>query len=86
MSPLQRRIAALTDATAKLVAQLTELDQLRKQVSKALLLTKRAPRLKGRNETRTIPRVSLKSIELPARDRSADSKSTGTILRRTLLN
>jgi hypothetical protein len=77
MSPLRRRIAAITHTTGKLVAQLSELDQLREQVRKALLSTKRAPRLKRRNGTDTIPRVSFKSIELSACDRSASSKSRG---------
>jgi hypothetical protein len=44
MSSIEQRIVAVTDSTANLVAQLRELDQLREQVRKALLL--RAPRLK----------------------------------------
>jgi hypothetical protein len=52
--------AAITETTANLVAQLSELEQLREQVRKALLSTKRAPRLKRRNGTGTIPRASLK--------------------------
>jgi len=32
MSSLQRRIAAITDTTANLIAQLRELDRLREQV------------------------------------------------------
>ena len=50
MSPLQRRIAFLTDATADLVAQLRELDQMREQVRKALLAAKRVQRLKAAEE------------------------------------
>jgi len=37
MSSLQRRIAVVTDTTANLIAQLSELDRLREQVRKALL-------------------------------------------------
>jgi len=47
MSPLQRRIAAVTNSTANLVAQLHELDQVREQVRKASLSAKRAQRLKA---------------------------------------
>jgi prefoldin subunit 5 len=47
MSSIQRRIAAVSDSAAHLVAQLRELDELREQVRKALQL--RAPRRKKRN-------------------------------------
>jgi hypothetical protein len=47
MSSLQRRIAFVTNSTPNLVAQLRELDQVRKQVKKALLAAKRVQRLKG---------------------------------------
>ena len=80
MSPLQRDIAAITETTAKLVVQLSELEQLREQVRKALLSTKRAPRLKRRNGTGTFPRASLKSIELPTRDRSAFAGEGGAVV------
>jgi len=36
MSSIQRRIVAVTDSTAHLVAQLRELDELREQVRRAL--------------------------------------------------
>ena len=47
MSSLQRRIAFVTNSSAYLVAQLRELDQVRKQVRKALLAAKRVQRLKA---------------------------------------
>src|SRR5215471_14499906 len=47
MSPLQRRIAAVTNSTSNLVVQLRELDQVREQVRKASLSAKRAQRLKA---------------------------------------
>ena len=47
MSPLQRRIAVVTSSTANLVAQLRELDQVREQVTNALLSAKRVQRLKA---------------------------------------
>lgn len=50
MSHLQRHIATVTDTSAYLVAQLHELEQLREQVRRALLSTKRAPLLKRRHE------------------------------------
>jgi len=49
MSSLQRRIAAVTDTTANLIAQLRELDQLRDQVTKALLSKRKLPQPKRRN-------------------------------------
>lgn len=60
MRSLQRRIAAVTDSTDKLVSQLRELDHLREQVRKALLLTKRTPHLKRRNRKSTAPRAFSK--------------------------
>jgi hypothetical protein len=50
MSSLQRRIAAVTDTTANLIAQLRELDRLREQVRKALLSAQKSPQPKRRNE------------------------------------
>ena len=66
MVSIQRRISAVTDSTAHLVAQLRELDELREQVRTALLL--RAPRLKRRNRKGTTPRVFSKraAARLPA--------------------
>ena len=49
MSSLQRRIAAVTDTTANLIAQLRELDRLREQVRKALLSAQKSPQPKRRN-------------------------------------
>lgn len=43
MSPLQQRIATVSDTTANLVAQLRELERLREQVRRALVSTKRVP-------------------------------------------
>jgi len=50
MSSLQQRIAAVTDTTANLIAQLRELDQLRDQVRKAMLSKRKSPQPKPRNE------------------------------------
>jgi hypothetical protein len=69
MVSIQRRISAVTDSTAHLVAQLRELDELREQVRTALLL--RAPRMQRRTRNGTIrafskwqspPRRELHSI------------------------
>src|SRR5712672_474222 len=46
MSSLQQRIAAVTDTTANLIAQLRELDRLREQVRKALLSARKSPQPK----------------------------------------
>jgi hypothetical protein len=63
MNDLQRRIVAVNDATAQLVAQLRELDQLREQVKKAQLSADRRQsprRFNGkRNGLRTALRISL---------------------------
>ena len=67
MSSIQRRISAVTDSTAHLVAQLRELDELREQVRKALLL--RPPRLQRRTRKGTIRVFSkLPAESLPAAD------------------
>lgn len=63
MSPLQQRIAAMSTTTANLIAQLSELEQLREQVRKATLLKGRVSQLKRRNGTAAISRVPLKSID-----------------------
>ena len=55
MSSLQRRIAAVTDTTANLIAQLRELDRLREQVRKALRSARKSPQLKRRNGNGAIP-------------------------------
>jgi len=74
MSPLQQRIAAVTDTTANLIAQLRELDLLRERVKKAQLSVKRAPQPKRLNGNGAIPRVSLESTERePARSRRSGS-------------
>jgi hypothetical protein len=76
MSSLQRRIAAVTDTTANLIAQLRELDRLREQVRKALLSARKSPQPKRRNGTalshgliRNRPTVNppLAAAELPNR-------------------
>jgi hypothetical protein len=48
MSSLQQRIAAVTHATANLIAQLRELDRLRERVSKAKLSALRSRRIDRR--------------------------------------
>ena len=85
MSPLRQRIVAITDTTANLIAQLSELEQLREQVRKALS-TKRALRLERQHRTGANPHVFLESIDrVPARDRIRSSRSTATVVRRTSL-
>jgi hypothetical protein len=86
MSPLQQRIAAVTDTTANLIAQLRELDLLREQVRRAQLSAKREPRPKRRDENATVRRLSLDSTERePAGGRRGLSKSTAAALGRTAL-
>jgi hypothetical protein len=55
MSSLQRRIAAVTDTTADLIAQLRELDRLREQVRNALLSAQKSRQPKRRNGSGAIP-------------------------------
>jgi hypothetical protein len=86
MSPLQQRIAAVTDTTANLIAQLRELELLRERVREAQLSAKREPRLKRLNGNGTIPRVSLESSERePARSRGGPPEPTAVAPRRTAL-
>jgi hypothetical protein len=86
MSPLHRRIAAVTDTTANLIAQLRELDLLRERVRKARLSVKREPRRKRRNGNAAIPRLSPELTERePARSRSGAPESTAAALGRTAL-
>ena len=54
MMTLQRRITAVTETTALLIAQLRELERLREHVRKALLLVEIAPRQRRRNGTRAV--------------------------------
>jgi hypothetical protein len=63
MSSLQRRIAAVTDTTANLIAQLRELDRLREQVRKALLSARKSPQPKRRNGNCAIPHSHQKSTD-----------------------
>ena len=49
MSPLQRRIATVSDMTANLIAELRELDRLREQVREALLSVRKSQQQKRRN-------------------------------------
>jgi hypothetical protein len=63
MSSLQRRIAILTGSTAKLVAQLRELERLREQVKKARPPAKRAPQRKRRNGHGTMSRILLEAAD-----------------------
>jgi hypothetical protein len=74
MSSLQRRIAAITDTTANLIAQLRELDRLREQVRKALLSAQKSPQPKRRSSA--IPRSHWKSTDRePALSRREPSES-----------
>ena len=59
MSILQQRIADVSNATAQLVAQLRELEQLREQVNKAQLLTNRRQNRRRPLRSRTASRLSL---------------------------
>ena len=54
MMTLQRRITAVTETTALLIAQLRELERLRENVRKALLSVEIAPRQRRRNGTRAV--------------------------------
>jgi hypothetical protein len=63
MSPLQQRIAAISTNTANLIAQLSELDQLREQVRKATQLKRPVSQLKRRNGTTATSRAPLRSID-----------------------
>jgi hypothetical protein len=63
MSSLQRRIAAVTDTTANLIAQLRELDRLREEVRKALLSARKSSQPKRRNGSGAIPRSHWESID-----------------------
>jgi hypothetical protein len=69
MNSLQRRIAAVTDTTADLIAQLRELDRLREQVRKALLSAQKSPQSKRRNGSGAIPgsHWQLAAANLPNR-------------------
>ncbi len=49
MRSLQRRIAAVSDTTANLIAELRELDRLREQVREALLSVRKSQQPKRRN-------------------------------------
>jgi hypothetical protein len=76
MSSLQRRIAAVTDTTANLIAQLRELDRLREQVRKALLSAQKSPQPKRRNGSSAMPRSHWKSTDgEPALARREPSES-----------
>jgi hypothetical protein len=87
MSPLQRRIAAIADTTANLIAQLSELEELREQVREALLSANGAPRLERRNETGAMPPGLFESIaRVPGRSRIRPPRSTATVVKRTLLS
>ena len=57
MMTLQRRITAVTETTALLIAQLRELERLREHVRKALLLVEIAPRQRRRNGTRAVSSI-----------------------------
>ena len=80
MTPLQQRIAAITDTTANLIAQLRELDSLRERVRKAQAERQRRPK------RRNISRVSVESAERGAtRSRSGPLESTAAVLGHTAL-
>jgi hypothetical protein len=81
MSSLQRRIAAVTDTTANLIAQLRELDRLREEVRKALLSARKSPQPKRRNGSGAIPRSHWKSIDRePAPGRGEPTESAAAPL------
>ena len=63
MGSLQRRIAAVTDTTANLIAQLRELDRLREQVRKALLSARKSQQPNRRNGSGAPPRSHWKSTD-----------------------
>jgi hypothetical protein len=67
MSPLQQRIAAVTDTTANLIAQLRELDLLRERVREAQLSAKREPRPKrlNGNGTSHVSHSNRPNVNLP---------------------
>jgi hypothetical protein len=71
MSSLQRRIAAVTDTTANLIAQLRELDRLREQVRKAQLSARNdgmgAAPSHGLIGNRTTVNLPLAAANLPKR-------------------
>jgi len=52
MSFLQQRLAAVTDVAATLIAQLSELNELREQVRKAQLTVRRTRRTSSRKRAR----------------------------------
>jgi hypothetical protein len=86
MSSLQRRIAAVTDTTANLIAQLRELDRLREQVRKALLSARESPQPKRRNGNSAIPRSHRKSTDRePALGRGGSPESTAAAHRQAAL-
>jgi hypothetical protein len=71
MNTLQR-LAAITDATANLVAQLRELNQLREQVRKAELSARRSRAISQRkmafyDERRRLSLARLHRYNLPCR-------------------
>jgi len=63
MRSLQQRIAAVTDMTANLIAQLRELDRLREQVRKAELSARGSPQPKRRDGDGSILRSPRKSTD-----------------------
>jgi hypothetical protein len=78
MSPLQQRIAIVSESTANLIAQLRELDLLRERIRKAQLSVKK------RAASEISPRVSPEPAERePAR--SGPPESMAAALERTAL-
>jgi hypothetical protein len=70
MSALQQRIAAVSNTTANLLAQLRELDLLRERVRKAQLsVIKREPRPKRRGEEHQYPASLAELTERPRQPR-----------------
>ena len=85
MSSLQRSIAAVTDTTANLIAQLRELDRLREQVGKALLSARKSPQPK-RNGKGAISLSHWKSTDSgPALGRGQPPESATAAHRRAAL-
>ncbi len=86
MSSLQRRLAAVADTTANLIAQLRELDRLREQVRKALLPAPKSPQPKRRSGNGAIPRSHLKSTDRePALGRGGPPESAAAAHRQAAL-
>jgi hypothetical protein len=87
MSSLQRRIAAITDTTADLIAQLRELDRLREQVRKALSPARKLPQPRRRTGNGDILRSHWESTVLgPALGRGGPPEPAAAARRQAALD